>query len=145
MHYPIEEAIDLSDKRKVAGDCDKYMMCGLPIFNHRWFKSRKNAIWLPSKKPAELPDTPQLKLLSKDFNADNKTVRFEFKLSGPPHMSIFVLPLEGVTVLGWPFLLEMLQKPEKYQPPYHIFLTYGKLSTPLKFYFDLKVNGKQKL
>ncbi|XP_065367016.1 endoplasmic reticulum metallopeptidase 1-like [Calliphora vicina] len=142
MQFPIEETIDLRNMETVSEDCDDYMMCGLPLFNHRMVKSRQQGKWLPTKEPAEMPATPTLTLLNKTFNVNNNTARFEFELSGPPHMSIFLLPMEGVTVLDWPFLKKLLQEPQEYQPPYHIYLTYGKLPTPLKFYFDFKLTDK---
>lgn len=140
MHYPIEEAIDLSNMRLVANDCDDYMMCGLPLFNHRWFKARKQGVWLPTKETAELPATPKLTLLTKTFVDSNNTARFEFELSGPPHMSIFLQPMEGVTVTNWSFLKKLIEEPREYEPPYHIYFAYGKVSTPLKFFLDLKVS-----
>ncbi|XP_075168829.1 endoplasmic reticulum metallopeptidase 1-like isoform X2 [Haematobia irritans] len=140
IHYPIEEHIDLSEMESVAEDCDEMMMCGLPLFNHRWFKSRIHGKWLPTKDPIELPATPTLALLNKTV-VENTTniVRYNFELSGPPHMSIFLLPLNGISVQDWNFLKAMLQDEEKYQPPYHIYFSYGKLSTPLNFFFDINI------
>ncbi|XP_013111709.2 endoplasmic reticulum metallopeptidase 1 [Stomoxys calcitrans] len=143
IHYPIEEHVDLSEMESVTEDCDELMMCGLPLFNHRWFKSRMKGYWLPSKEPIEMPGTPTLNLLNKTFvNGTTNVVRYNFELSGPPHMSIFLLPLDGVVVEDWSFLKNMLQDRVKYEPPYHIYFSYGKLSTPLNFYFDLKIGDK---
>ena len=136
IHYPIENAIDLKDKLTIADDCEEYMMCGFPLFNHRWVKASKEAVWLPTKEPTELPDIPKIKLLKKTFNSNNNTARYEFELSGPPHMSIFLSPMDNVSIYDWSFLKELLNK---FEPPYHIYFTYGKHSTPLKFFVDFKV------
>lgn len=129
----------MSDMESVAEDCDEMMMCGLPLFNHRWFKSRMKGIWLPSDDPVEIPETPTLTLVNKTVNPVTNLVRYNFKLRGPPHMSIYLLPIGGVTVVDWSFLKTMLQEKETYKPPYHIYFSYGKDSAPLDFYFDLKV------
>lgn len=111
------------------------MMCGMPIFNHRAMKSRRQAAFLPREVPLQLPGVPRLTLLSKNVNTSTESVRFEFELEGPPHMSIFLQPLEKVTVSGWSFLADMLLR----DPPFHVYFSYGKINTPLKFYIDLKV------
>ncbi|XP_005177924.1 endoplasmic reticulum metallopeptidase 1 isoform X1 [Musca domestica] len=139
IHYPIQEHIDMSNMESVAEDCDEMMMCGLPLFNHRWFKSRMKGIWLPSDDPVEIPETPTLTLVNKTVNPVTNLVRYNFKLRGPPHMSIYLLPIGGVTVVDWSFLKTMLQEKETYKPPYHIYFSYGKDSAPLDFYFDLKI------
>lgn len=123
----------------VAEDCEELMMCGLPLFNHRWFKSRMRGQWLPSADAAELPGTPSLTLINKTLNAADSTIRYEFELKGPPHMSIFLLPLEDVTLTDWSFVKKLLQEPQNYPPPYHVYFSYGKDPTPLKFHFDFQV------
>lgn len=134
------EHIDLSGMEDVADDCDEMMMCGLPLFNHRWFKARRKGKWLPvSKDEIEIPGRPTLKLVNKTLNTISNIIRYNFELSGPPHMSIFLLPLENVSVNDWSFLKKMLEDQETYQPPYHIYFSYGKDSAALNFYFDLKV------
>lgn len=141
IHYPIENSVDLDDMVAIASDCDEYMMCGFPLFNHRWVKARKKAVWLPSKEPVELPDVPKIKLLRKTFNSNNNTARFEFELSGPPHMSIFLSPMDDVSVYDWSFIKDLLNKAYDPDEPYHIYFTYGKHSTPLQFFVDFKVNA----
>ncbi|XP_053965331.1 endoplasmic reticulum metallopeptidase 1-like isoform X1 [Anastrepha ludens] len=140
-HLPLVSYVDLAGLYYVAEDCEKYMVCGLPIYNHRWMKSRKYAAWLPREEPIKLPGKAILTLTNKTVNASTESVRFEFELQGPSHMSIFIQPVKNVTVSGWSFLPEMLEEPATYPPPYHIYFSYGKLSTPLQFYIDLQKNG----
>lgn len=122
----------------MADDCDEYMMCGLPVFNHRWYKARHKGVWLPRKEPVIIPKMPQLTLISKAMNSSTNSMRYRFRLSGPPHMSIFIQPLNNVFVSDWSFITNMLDDPKEYQPPYHIFFSYGADSSPLDFYLDLK-------
>ncbi|XP_011190310.2 endoplasmic reticulum metallopeptidase 1 isoform X2 [Zeugodacus cucurbitae] len=138
-HLPLAPYVDLEDLYNISDDCDKYMMCGMPIFNHRTTKSRRQAAWLPREVPLQLPGVPRLTLLRKSVNTSTESVRFEFELEGPSHMSIFVQPLEKVTVSGWSFLPDLLRR----QPPFHVFFSYGKISTPLKFYIDLKKENSE--
>nr|XP_014096897.2 endoplasmic reticulum metallopeptidase 1-like isoform X1 [Bactrocera oleae] len=131
--------VDLEDLYNISDDCDKYMMCGMPIFNHRTARSRRQAAWLQREVPLQLPEVPRLSLLSKNVNTTTESVRLEFELEGPPHMSIFVQPLEKVTVSDWSFLPEMLLR----EPPFHVYFSYGKISTPLQFYIDLKKENSE--
>ncbi|CAD7014592.1 unnamed protein product [Ceratitis capitata] len=133
-HQPLEARVDIEDLYYVGDDCDKYMMCGLPIFNHRTYKSRRQAAWLPREVPVTLPGKPRLTLLNKNVSLSSESVRFEFELEGPSHISIFVQPLEKVTVSGWSFLSDYLRN----QPPFHVYFSSGKIKTPLNFYIDLQ-------
>ncbi|XP_050327626.1 endoplasmic reticulum metallopeptidase 1-like isoform X1 [Bactrocera neohumeralis] len=136
---PFAPYVDLEDLYNISDDCDKYMMCGMPIFNHRTTKSRRQASFLPREVPLQLPGVPQLTLLRKSINTTTETIRFEFELEGPSHMSIFVQPLEKVTVSDWSFLADMLLN----EPPFHVYFSYGKISTPLTFYIDLKKENSE--
>ncbi|XP_017490382.1 PREDICTED: endoplasmic reticulum metallopeptidase 1-like [Rhagoletis zephyria] len=137
-NLPLESYVDLEDLYYVSKNCSTYMFCGVPVFNHRFQKAVKYAAWLPREEPIELPGRANLTLISKTANASDESVRFEFELQGPPHMSIFVQPIDDVVVSSWSFLEEMLQNKATYQPPYHIYFSYGKENTPLSFYIDLK-------
>ncbi|XP_037956829.1 endoplasmic reticulum metallopeptidase 1-like [Teleopsis dalmanni] len=138
IHYPIENALDLSKLRVVTQDCEEHMMCGFPVFNHRWAKARNEGRWLPTEQPVHIPFTPTLTLLNRSVDDVARRVRYEFELKGSTHHSLFVQALDGVTITDWSFIRNMLEQPDKWQPPYHIFFDYCADDTPLKFYFELK-------
>lgn len=83
-----------------------------------------------------------MKLLSKTVLESGKVARFEFEMSGPPHMSLFIQPLDGVSVEDWSFIRNQLDEPETYSAPYQIFFAYGNDNSPLKFHIDLAVGRK---
>ena len=118
-------------------------MCGLPVFNHRWYKARHQGMWLPRQEPVVIPALPILTPVNRTLNTSTNTMRLHYTLSGPPHMSIFIWPLENVYVSDWSFLKNMLDDPKEYSPPYHIFFSYGADSSALEFFIDVKVNKKK--
>ncbi|KAH8401891.1 hypothetical protein KR009_008526, partial [Drosophila setifemur] len=138
LYYPLEDSsVNLTGLVSTASDCDKYLMCGVPCFNHRWCKTREKSHWLPREKEVTIPGATSLKLLSKTVLDGGKVARFQFEMSGPPHMSLYVQPLEGAEVDDWSFIRNQLDDPEEYSPPYQIFFAYGKDATPLKYHIDI--------
>lgn len=139
LQYPLEDtSVNLTGLQAVGDDCDKYLMCGVPCFNHRWCKARTTAHWLPREEVA-IPGNSSLDLLGKTI-LNSTYVRFEFEVSGPPHIGIFIQPLDGVSVEDWSFIRNMLDEPEDYTLPYQIFFSYGKNNSPLKFHIDFEVS-----
>ncbi|EDW01017.1 GH20688 [Drosophila grimshawi] len=137
LNYPLEDtSVDLKDLTGIEEHCDKELMCGVPCFNHRWCKARSTAHWLPREQEVKIPGNSSLVLLSKTILPSGTAARYEFELSGPPHMGLFIQPLEGVSVEDWSFIRNLLDEPEKYKLPYQIFFSYGKDKTPLKFHID---------
>ncbi|XP_043644716.1 endoplasmic reticulum metallopeptidase 1 isoform X1 [Drosophila teissieri] len=131
----LESNVDLTGLVNMTSDCAKYMMCGMPLYDHRWVEAMEYTMWLPRKNPVWTPAEPILTLLNKTIQADSNTVRFEFELQSPDHTSIFIQPYEDVTVSSWSFLAEYLTTNS---PPYHIYYSFGIDDTPLRFYIELK-------
>ncbi|SPP74188.1 endoplasmic reticulum metallopeptidase 1-like [Drosophila guanche] len=137
LYYPLEDtSVNLTGLVSTEADCSKYLMCGVPCFNHRWCTTRSSSHWLPRDEPVAIPAAASLQLLSKTILQSGNVVRYEFEMSGPPHMRLYIQPLDGVTVEDWSFIRNMLDEPDKYSAPYHIFFSYGRDSTPLKFHID---------
>ncbi|EDV36212.1 uncharacterized protein Dana_GF12845 [Drosophila ananassae] len=138
LYYPLEDSsLNLTGMVSTSTYCDKYLMCGVPCFNHRWCKTREKSHWLPREKQVTLPGPTSMKLLSKTVLESGKVARFEFEMSGPPHMSLFIQPLDGVSVEDWSFIRNQLDEPQTYSAPYQIFFAYGNDNSPLKFHIDL--------
>ncbi|XP_002138481.3 endoplasmic reticulum metallopeptidase 1-like [Drosophila pseudoobscura] len=141
LEEPLRDKINLTGFTRLDEECKKEMKCGMPCFNHRWCAAVEDAHWLPRDELVELPDVPTvLELLNKTVLVGefDTRVRYDFKVSGPPRMSLFVMPLDGVKILKWSFLMGMLDNPAIYKPPYHIFFGYGSDDSPVEFYFELR-------
>ncbi|XP_030558012.1 endoplasmic reticulum metallopeptidase 1-like [Drosophila novamexicana] len=137
LAYPLEEtSVNLTGLSSIEQHCDTELMCGVPCFNHRWCKARTSGHWLAREQEVAIPGNSSLVLLGKTIMSSGTTVRYEFELSGPPHMGLFIQPLEGVTVEDWSFIRTALDEPENYKLPYQIFFSYGKDNSPLKFHID---------
>ncbi|EDW85577.2 uncharacterized protein Dwil_GK23156 [Drosophila willistoni] len=143
LYYPLENsALDLNGLVNIKPECENKLMCGVPCFNHRWCKALKSSYWLPREENVVIPGSLSVQLLEKTILETGQSVRYEFEVSGPPHMSLYIQPLEGFEIENWSFIRNMLDNPEEYSSPYHIFISYGKDNTPLRFYIDYKgVNG----
>jgi len=117
-------------------DCDKYVMCGAPCFY--FCGGVRNAGWLPREvvSPGEIT----LELLEKTILVADNKVRFNFELTGPPHMNIFIQPVGVANVTNWSFERKLLDDQDTFKPPYFIFFSYGKDDSPLKFYIELAVS-----
>lgn len=118
------------------------MMCAAPLFDERWVQNRLQGIWLPREEPVVPPTRTTLELLSKTVLANKTTIRFNFTLTGPPYLSLFIQTYEDdyVTVSDWSFSKSYLE--QKPAPPlaYHIYITYGR-SAPLEFSLDITVRA----
>ncbi|XP_017115304.1 endoplasmic reticulum metallopeptidase 1 [Drosophila elegans] len=129
-------AVNLTGLTSIDTSCDEYVMCGIPCFWSSWCRGLSSAAWLPRETEVDIPGTLELSLLNSSLLESGKSKRFEFELAGPPHMGLYIRPLEGVAVEDWSFLRTMLDKPDKYSSPYQIYFSYGLDKTPLKFHID---------
>ncbi|XP_030376828.1 endoplasmic reticulum metallopeptidase 1-like isoform X2 [Scaptodrosophila lebanonensis] len=130
--------VNLTGLRTLDEDCSKYMMCGMPFFS-RIAQTPSQIRWL-QRSPLKMPGDVTLENINKSGSGNG--TRFEFRLTGPPHMSLFVQPLEGTAITGWSFIRNPLDNPDKYGPPYYIYFCYGNDSSPLNFHIDVnKTNG----
>ncbi|XP_068144104.1 endoplasmic reticulum metallopeptidase 1 isoform X1 [Drosophila tropicalis] len=143
LESPLRDSMELTGLTRLDQDvCKTKMKCGMPCFNHRWCATVEDARWLPRIEPVQLPGLPALELLNKTVLTNGFEVRYEFRLQGPPRMSLFVGPLAGVKMLNWSFLKGMLDNPAIYKPPYHVFIAFGIDHSPVNFFFQLeKENG----
>jgi len=141
---PLLDKINLTGITRVDDYCKTEMYCGLPCFNHRWCSAVNDARWLPRDEPVDLPGTPILQFLNKTVLGTESAPRALYYFvvsSGPPRMSFFVQPRDGVRMLSWSFLKGMLDNPSVYKPPYHIFFGYGSDDSPVEFYFEMTVSS----
>ncbi|KAH8400960.1 hypothetical protein KR009_002177, partial [Drosophila setifemur] len=139
LEAPLLDKMNLTGFTRLDEQCKTEMKCGMPCFNHRWCEAVEDAHWLPRDELVDMPGFPVLTFLNKTVigtEADPK-VRYEFLLSGPPRMSVFVEPLDGAKMLRWSFLMGMLDNPSIYKPPFHIFFGYGSDSSPIEIFFEL--------
>ncbi|EDW72286.1 uncharacterized protein Dwil_GK20846 [Drosophila willistoni] len=135
---PFEDYVNLTGIVSLEDDCDKYMFCGVPLFDSRWVKAKAEAMWLPREDPINPPSIPTLELLNKTVLADSTSLYLEFNLTGPDHMSIFLQPYEDVTISNWTFAHTMLENSTTYPTPYHVYHSYGINDGPLNFFLQLE-------
>lgn len=136
-----DTTVNLTGLVSIKPNCEKYMMCGMPLYDFRFVDNRLQSKWLPRSEPVEPPGSTKLELLSKTV-LNSTTARLEFNLTGPAQMNIFIQPYEDVEITDWSFLREYLDNPPKYPLSYHICIHYGIDSSPINFFIDVLVRYK---
>uniref|UniRef100_A0A1A9ZGV8 FXNA-like protease n=1 Tax=Glossina pallidipes TaxID=7398 RepID=A0A1A9ZGV8_GLOPL len=122
----------IGQKHMVSDYCAKEMFCGMPFYNHRWYKARDFSFWIPIEEDPYIPgEAPILVLLSSNQLVDPFQTNYEFELSGPDHMTIFIDLIDQGRILNWSLNETMLT--ENWQPPYFIYFSWGKNGRDLKF------------
>ncbi|XP_034102180.1 endoplasmic reticulum metallopeptidase 1-like [Drosophila albomicans] len=135
--------VNLTGLIRTEPQCEEYMMCGMPLFDERWVENRLQGGWLP-RETIEPPYPTTLELLNKTVLENNTTVRFNFRVSGPPHLNIYLQSYKNdfVTITDWSFSQSYLQTPPEAPLSYHLFMTFGLTRPPMDFYVELsKPNG----
>uniref|UniRef100_A0A1A9W2G5 FXNA-like protease n=1 Tax=Glossina brevipalpis TaxID=37001 RepID=A0A1A9W2G5_9MUSC len=129
----LNEHIESIGQRHTVSDyCDKEMFCGMPFYNHRWYKARDFSFWIPIEEDPHIPDEPPiLNLLSSNQFTDPFKTNYEFELSGPDHMTIFIGVKGQGRILDWSFNDTMIR--ENWEPPYFIYFSWGTNRAALKF------------
>lgn len=121
------------------------MMCGVPLYDERWVANRWQGMWLPRQEPITPPCSTNLTLLRKTvLENNNTTARFEFKLTGPSYMNLFIQAYEDdfVAVSNWTFSQTYLKNPPTSDLSYHIFITFGIDEPELDFFVELQVRNR---
>lgn len=126
----------------MTSDCEKHMMCGVPLYDERWVDNRLQGIWVHRDNTVHPPTQTKLILLNKTVLENNRTIRYEFELSGPDHMSLFIQPYtdDYATISNWTFSREYLENPPDASLPYHIYFIYGIITESLYFFIDIAVS-----
>ncbi|KAH8297368.1 hypothetical protein KR044_010979, partial [Drosophila immigrans] len=135
--------VNLTGSVRTEPQCEEHMMCGMPLFDERWVGNRLQGMWLP-RETIEPPSPTKLELLSKIVLETNTTVRFNFRVSGPPHLSLFIEPYKDdfVNITDWSFSQSYLKNPPAAPLSYHLFITFGVSNPTLDFCLELsKSNG----
>ncbi|KAH8316553.1 hypothetical protein KR067_010072 [Drosophila pandora] len=133
------DVINMTLAQRIGDDCEKEINCGLPLYNQRWHKTRKNSLWIPASEPVLGDDLPTVKVISKKELSATK-IRYDMSLTGPNHMAIFVQPLNGAFITNWSFHQAPLRL--RFDPPYFVYFSWGVNGDPLKFWIELeKPNG----
>ncbi|XP_055837180.1 endoplasmic reticulum metallopeptidase 1 isoform X1 [Episyrphus balteatus] len=122
--------------QKVSDFCKTEMFCGVPAYNHRWNKACEYSSWIDFSEP-DLPSIPKLELLAKEVTPSS--ARFDFKLSGPDHMTIFIGTKNDAKVKNWTFNDTSIR--ENWEQPYFIYFSYGVDSTALQFFVEIEKTG----
>ncbi|KAH8384740.1 hypothetical protein KR093_007130, partial [Drosophila rubida] len=135
--------VNLTESVRTQSECKTHMMCGFPLFDERWVGNRLQGMWLP-RETIEPPFPTKLELLNKTVLENNATMRLYFRVSGPPHLNLFIQAREDdfVTITDWSFSKHYLQSPPAPPLSYHVFITFGLAKPPLDFFLEISVSAE---
>lgn len=128
------QVINMTLAQPIMADCESEMLCGLPLYNHRWHKSRASSIWIPGPNPT-FDLMPTVKVVGKNQLSKTK-IRYDMELTGPDHMGIFINPLKDGKITNWSFHWTPLRM--DWQPPFFVYFSYGVNGDALKFWLEIE-------
>ncbi|KAH8270873.1 hypothetical protein KR018_010625, partial [Drosophila ironensis] len=114
--------------------CDSEIMCGYPIYSSRWLNAVDNSYFVPGPEPNK-GYLPTLSILDKSSSSATN-IKFDLEISGPDHISMFILPLNDTKLVDWSFTKEPLEQNVK--PPYYVYWSYALDPTPLQFSLEFE-------
>lgn len=133
-----DEIHSLGEVHKVSEYCDEEMFCGMPLYNHRWNKARVYSLWIPLNEEPQIATAYANLTLQATEPLDEETQRrFNFTLTGPDHMTIFINVKNSAKILNWSFNDTLITSNEA--APYFIYFSYGLDNSPLEFFIDVEV------
>ncbi|XP_034110824.1 endoplasmic reticulum metallopeptidase 1-like isoform X3 [Drosophila albomicans] len=124
--------VNLTGLVGIADRCETHMMCGMPLYDYRFYQNRLTLQWLPRSEPIVPPSDFHFELLNKT-SVNSTTMRYWFETQGSNHMSIFLQTYEDAKITGWSFLESYLTNTQ----PYHVYLTHGIDARPFNFTVDI--------
>nr|XP_022904542.1 endoplasmic reticulum metallopeptidase 1-like [Onthophagus taurus] len=144
MDYNSPETIkkyvkEMEDIVSLENDCKKFLFCGLPVTYSRDFEELDKSIWIPTKPPIYPSDLP--KMVHSKRNLNSTVVRYEFIISGPDCMDVYLSPKLGIQFLETNLndFIPNEQPLWNGRPTLYILYVYGKEPALLQFYVDFLV------
>lgn len=136
--FDLDEFKAIGEVHEVSEYCDEEMFCGMPLYNHRWNKAREYSLWIPLNEAPQIPSAyPNLTLYEVEELEEETQRRFNFTLTGPDHMTIFINVKNNAKILDWSFNNTLIRENEA--PPHFIYFSYGLDNSPLEFSIDVEV------
>lgn len=108
------------------------------LLNTLFFFSSKYSSWIDFSEP-NIPSHPTLEVITKQVTPIS--ARFDFKLTGPDHMTIFIGTKNDAVLRSWTFNDTVIR--QKWEQPYFIYFSYGIDPSPLEFFIEVEVIQKR--
>ena len=136
--YIMKHVPEMINATLVGDECDNELYCGLPYYLNRNHHQARSSHWLPAEKPT-------FSLLTK-FEKMNKVkisqniTRYDFTVSGPDHMGLYVSPVKDVQIKSWTFSDKIPVSAVKWndQDVHFVNLAYGSDVPTYDFYIEIE-------
>ncbi|XP_026331208.1 endoplasmic reticulum metallopeptidase 1-like [Hyposmocoma kahamanoa] len=136
-----EKGINLESRTDFADDCQRYVLCNLPLGSGWLGRNLVNALFLYTGPPA--PFVPDNTLTVQNKTCSGSTCIFDFVMIAPAQNLITIRPHANVNLTSWTF--DSPARPTFIQDSrliyliYHSRATYSDVFAPLQFNVTLSV------
>ncbi|KAJ8924322.1 hypothetical protein NQ315_007115 [Exocentrus adspersus] len=130
---------DLKKAKSLEEDCEKYLLCGLPLAHSKMVQVMEYSTWIPANQPV-IHQPVTFRLNSKE-RINSTVIRYNITTTGPDRLAIYLVPRNSTKLLHMN-LVETVKQPEynyKKRQLYFLLHTYGKDPADLTFTFDMEV------
>ncbi|EAL41724.3 AGAP007677-PA [Anopheles gambiae str. PEST] len=134
------EVPEWSAAQLLGDECEKELYCGIPFYINRYHRQSGSSYWLPTMEPPIFPERVSFEFVSREVPAPGR-VRMNFRVQGPSHMSLYVSPLAGRTLVGWSFSERIPPSGKRWngQDVYFVNFFSGSMElTPFTFYIEIE-------
>ncbi|XP_058123615.1 endoplasmic reticulum metallopeptidase 1-like [Anopheles ziemanni] len=98
----MDEVPEMVRATQLGDECDRELYCGIPFYQNSHHGQRENAWWLPAGKP-NFPQPVDFRHTGSQYDPGTNATTFRFRVTGTDHMSFYVSPVYGVSLVGWSF------------------------------------------
>lgn len=131
--------------RQVGDDCDKALLCGLPLISPRMLAIARESTWVPSTTQAIFSPSNLAKLQLRKREVLPKNIqRLYFVASGPDRINVYISPRDGAEVRNISLAVVTatpVNSLDSGRPLYFINYVWGRRPRDLEFYIDLEVES----
>jgi hypothetical protein len=129
---------EMNNATLVGDECDRELYCGLPYYLNRNHQQARSSHWLPAAKPTFKLLTRLEKVVKTEISRN--ITRFDFTVSGPDHMGLYISPVKEVAIKSWTFSDDIPVSAVKWQgrDVHYINLVYGSDVPTYDFYVEIE-------
>nr|CAH7768334.1 unnamed protein product [Callosobruchus chinensis] len=132
---------DISKAKPLAQDCEKFILCGLPLSHAKMVQIMEYSTWIPAGQPL-IHEPVVFKMDSKEEIVPD-VIRYTITVSGPDRLGVYLVPYENVTMSNMTLMGSSVTTMSGYpysrnRRLYFVLFTYGKDYSSLTITFDLK-------
>ncbi|XP_049826567.1 endoplasmic reticulum metallopeptidase 1-like isoform X2 [Aethina tumida] len=126
---------DYEKIRSVKDDCERYIICGVPLSHVRMMEIMEYSNWLPAVEPI-IHEKISFTSFKEELN--NTTMKYSVSITGPDRLGVYIVPYENNEIIEIKVNTPNVFDYEIKKDMYFIQQTYGKSTEELRIEFHVK-------